>query len=353
MATSTELLNLDGVASRTEGARFELRDASGGVLGSITPTRIVSIDNRADGVLKRTVPQFVLAPSVAADINPLTDRVWPYWLLGDGSQYPLGQFLFATWSAQRTSYGLTASARLLDQGLILGQPIRYSFGVTRGTQVRDALAQLFDAAGIHTYNIDPSNGASVDNALAWPAGSSTTYAAIATQLCTLGGMTDWFFDNSGVCTVLRTPNLNNAATLLYDSGGRIIAGSAVEQADLLNSPNVYVAVDTANRAAPIVGTYTLPNSAPHSIANRGFAITKTIEAPGVGSSARAEQFAAAYAQSDPDTYQTVTFSGPPDPRHDTYDVIGYLGTNYQETAWRLRCAPGGPHEHTLTRAVYL
>jgi len=354
MATATELLDLaPGVALRSEGARFELRDSVGMILGAVTPRRVVSVENRADGALKRTLTNFVLTPDVEADVNPLTDRVWAYWKLSTGDEYPLGKFLFASWSATRTSYGLTASTRLLDQGVILGQSTAYSFGVSRGTLIRDALAAVFDAAGIHTYSIDASNTAVADSPLAWPAGKSTTYASIASTLCSLAGTTDWYFDNDGLLTVAAQPNLTLASTLVYDSGGRIIAGSAVEQNDLLNSPNRYVAVDSANRDAPVVGVYTLPADAPHSISNRGFAITRTVEAPGVGTTARAEAFAAAYAQNDPDAYETVTFSSPPDPRHDTYDVVEYLGTNYQETGWRLACAPGGPHEHTLRRAVYV
>lgn len=351
MATDDELLDLQGVASRTEGVRFELRNVAGSVLGSITPDRVVQVENRSDGVLKRTVTNFNLSPSVAADVNPLSDRVAGYWRLSSGTEYPLGVFLFASWAQNRRSDGLLASTRLLDQGITLAQAIPTSIGFSEGTLVTTAIRTVFEGAGIFTSSI-ASAVPVLSSPLAWPAG--TTWAKIASELCGLAGLSDWFFNNDGVLTVAALQDLSLATPdHVYAGGGRIIAGSLVEQNDLLDAPNRYIAIDTANRTQPIVGVYDLPNGAPNSFGVRGFRIARVIQAPGVNTPEAAAAYAQSYAQTDPKAYETVTFSSSPDPRHDTYDVVQYLGVNYQEISWRLRCAPGGPHEHTLKRVYYV
>lgn len=349
MPTSTELLDLDGIGQRTEGMRFELRDVEGVHLGSITPQRVVSIDNNTEGVLKRTIGNFVLPPNIAADVNMISDRVWPYWLLGDGSEYQLGIFLFAAAASQRRSYGLFSTTRLLDQGLVLGQPTPHTIGFNEGTYVTDAIATVFDLAGVHTYEI-ASSALVLSSPLAWPAGTQSTFAKIISELCAIAGLTDWFFSNAGVATVLAVPDLSTAApTLRYNAGGRIIAGSMVEENDLLAAPNRYIAIDTAAKDVPIVGQYDLPDDAPNSVVARGFPMVKIIEAPGVGTTDAALAYATAYAQTDPRSHKTVQFHSSPDPRHDTFDVVEYLGENYQELSWSLTGAPGGPHRHKIKR----
>jgi hypothetical protein len=348
MPTADELLDLSGIGQRTEGMRFELRDALGNYLGAVTPKSVVEINNSAAGVLKRTINNFVLPPNIAADVNMISDRVWPYWVLADGTQYQLGVMLFASAASTRRSFGLFTTAKLLDQGLILAQSPPHSIGFGEGTSVTDAIATVFGLAGFHSPEIDDSSA--VTGVMGWPAGSSTTFAKILSELCGIAGLSDWYFSNDGTPTVTALPDIATATpTSIYNAGGRIIAGSPVEENDLLSAPNRYIAIDTSATDTPVVGVFDLPDDAPNSIFNRTFPMTKVIEAPGVGTPAAAAAYAETFAQTDPRAIELVSFSSSPDPRHDTFDVVEYLGQNYQELAWSLTGAPGGPHHHKLKR----
>lgn len=353
MPSPDEILDLaPGVGQVEEGIRFELRSNVGGYLGEVNPKRVVTIENRSDSAIKRTISDFVLTPSDNAAVNPLTDRVWPYWRLGDGTEYQLGVMMFGAVANHRFSYGINAHGRLVDQGVILQQETDRDIGFPSGTKFSDALAYIFELAGIFNYSIAFGASATVHSPIAYPASSFTTYARIASDLCANAGLLDWYFSNQGVLSVVAPPNLSVVpAALVYSDGptGRILAGSAVESTDILDAPNRYKVIDSTAREFPVVGTYDLPNDAPNSIQQRKFAITRTFQAPGVGTNDAAAAYAEAIAQTDPKAYETVTFAGPPDPRHDTWSVLEYRTVNMQELAWRLVCAPGGPHEHTARR----
>lgn len=350
--TADAMLDLE-ILSRAEKVRFDLTDKTGKVIGAIHPVSAVTISNDAGSQIKRTMSGFQLAADEYADVNPLTDRVRPYWVLSTGDPYPLGVFLFAEASTQRWSYGRTLTATLVDQGLILAQEISESLGFDAGTTASAAITRTFEAAGIYSSTV-ATTAYTFGSPLAYPAGrGGATYAKILDELCTKAGYYPAYFDNNGTPTVRATETLADVtATLNYVDGGRITSGTIVESNDLLKAPNRFLVVDTAATTGDISYVYDIPEGAPHSFENRGFRITKTIEAPGVGDKVQAENVARAYYSNNPQAYETAVWSSPPDPRHDTFDVVNYRGVNYLELGWSLTCTPGGAHTHTASR-VYL
>jgi hypothetical protein len=355
VSAATDLLDLvPGVGHVEEGIRFELRSNVGGYMGEVNPQRVVAIENRSDSAIKRTISDFVLTPADNAAINPLTDRIWPYWRLSTGDEWQLGVLLFGAVANHRFSYGVNAYSRLVDQGVILQQETDRDVGFPSGTRFVDALAAVFDMAGVHTYSVPFGASATVLSPIAYPASTFTTWASIASDLCAKAGLLDWYFSNTGVLTVIEPPSLAAPALLKYNDGpaGRILAASAVESTDILDAPNRYKVIDSSARDYAVIGIYDLPNDAPNSIANRRYAITKTVQAPGVGTNDAAAAFAQALAQVDVKAYETVTWSSPPDPRHDTWSTVEYRTITMQELSWRLTCAPGGPMEHQARRVYY-
>lgn len=353
MSTTAELLDLDGVLSRSEKVRFDLVDKNGVVLGALHPQAPAQIDVDSSAQIKRRLSNVLISSDEYADVNPLADRVRPYWVLDNDDELPLGLFLFADTASQRYSYGRTMTATLVDQGLILTQELGSSLGFAAGTTGSAAISQTLEAAGIYNASI-ATTSYTLASPIAWPAGKTgTTYAKVLEELCLTAGYHSPYFDNTGTVTVRAATNLSTAtASYSYVDGGRIIAGSMVESNDLLNAPNRFLVVDTAATAAVVVYDYMIPETAPHAYETRGFYITKTIEAPGVGTADQARAVAEAHYTQTPQSYETVVFSSPADPRHDTFDVVNYRGTNYLETAWSLRLAPGGPMTHKASR-VYL
>lgn len=352
MATATEMLNLDTVSGRSEKIRFELTDRLGNATGALHPTLYTDIDNNTQGGIKRRLTNFELAADEADEVNVLSDRVIPYWVLSDGTEYQMGVFLWADTSRVRWGYGLPSHNTLVDQGIILSQPLLTTVSFSSGTRIVDAISTVATLLGITSTNI-PSNPATLGSSIAWPAGESNTYAKVVSDLCSLGGFYDWYFGNTGVFNVTEAQDPALAtATLEYLDGGRIVSGSPVESNDLLESANIYVVIDSSRTTAEVVGRYQIPDTAPNSYANRGFYIPKFIDLPGIGTSANAYLAARSAYQQSVKAYETITFTGPPDPRHDTFDTVNYRGTNYAELSWKLRCEPGGAMEHTIGR-VYL
>lgn len=353
MPTTAELLDLTNVSVRAESVAFELVDPAGAYLGELHPEAVAKIDNDASAQIKRRLTGLRIAASEVADVNPLSDRLRPFWLLSNGDRLPLGLFLFADASTQRFSFGTTLAGTCVDQGLILGQQLRSSIGFPADTAASTALQTVAEAAGIFTTSIAPS-GYGLGSPLAWPAGTGgVTYAKVMEDLCSVAGYHSPYFSNTGTLTIRQATDLAVATpTFLYRDGGRIATGSMNEATDLLTAPNAFLVIDTSATTGDVSSFWPIPDDAPHSFARRGFYITKVVEAPGVGSVEQAAAVAQAAYRQHPQAYESVTWSSPADPRHDTFDVVDFRGVTYLETSWSLTLAPGGPMTHQAVR-VYL
>ena len=352
MATATELLDLT-VLSRGEKVRFDIVDSASRLVGTVTPQRPVTIDNDSSQQIKRRMTNFVLSASDYASFNPLTHRVKAYWVLSSGNEYPLGVFMCADAQSARYSYGRTLSATFVDLGLLLSQQLAETLSFPDGTLATSVITQTLNAAGVFSVSAGASNY-TLGSPIAYPAGrGGTTYAKVLEDICSKAGYYAAYFDNTGVLQVRATQVVASVTpTLNYIDGGRIISQSITESNDLLTAPNRFTVIDTSATTGAVAYPYPIPATAPHSFENRGFYLTKVIEAPGVGDVGQARQVAQAYYTQNPQAYETVVWSSPADPRHDTFDVVNFRGTNYLETKWSLVCMPGGPMTHTASR-VYL
>ena len=77
--------------------------------------------------------------------------------------------------------------------------------------------------------------------------------------------------------------------------------------------------------------------------------THDIDAQGLADIAAANAAAEAAYLADQDALSFVSFTGTPDPRHDSFNVVSYDGINYLELSWSLELRPGGAHQHDLAR----
>ncbi len=345
---SNALLDLD-VTSRAEKVRFDVVDAAGRAIGELHPQRPCSIANDATGQIKRKLTGFVVTADEYSDVNPLADRVKPVWVLDDGTEWPLGTFLFAEASTATWSYGDVLTATLVDQGLILAQEIDQTVGFAAGTSAAQAIADVFSLAGFHTVAVS-AGSFTLGSPVAWPAGKSgTTYAKIIDDLCSKAGCHPAWFDNQGTPTVRQIVDVETA-TAGYDFRTRTTAGSITTSNDLLIAPNRYLAIDTSATTGDVSAVFDVPDTAPHSYANRGFRITQVVEAPGVGDVNQAYAAAQAAYTNSPVAYAQATWSSPADPRLDTFDVVRlWDDQNWLSVGWSLTLAPGGPMQHKATR----
>jgi hypothetical protein len=352
------------VGIRSETVRFELLDRFNSTLGELAVSRDESpqLSNDIDQSVRRKVDGVFVPPRplsdesamfYAEDLDTLSMRFRPWWVLGTGEEYPLGLFLFGDDSSATYSWGQPRSVTGVDQTIILDQPLEQSVGYETGWNITTAISAQAAAAGFgthqrHVESSDRTLGAPV----AWAAGRDTRLRVIE-DLCALVAFLPPYFDNNGTLTCRATPDLSNASSdFVYGFGvGAVVPGSIVSSSDILTAPNRYIALDTGATDTAIVGIYDIPDAAPNSYARTGFRRSKVIEIQGLTDLAAAEAAAAAAYATDSSTYTWLQFDSAADPRHDTVDIIDFDGALYRQQSWSLELRTGGQMHHDC-RGVY-
>lgn len=348
--TTDDLLGLINVGQRGESVRFELLDAALNHVADLHPIRTSAIEiaNDTSQDVKRSMSGLLIDHDEQGQIDEFVHRIRPVWVLENGATFPLGVFLFGDASRARTTKGLDLHGQLVDQCYILNQSDGVVVGYSAGTSIAAALRVEFGAAGITAFAVDDSS-VLLSAPIAWPADATRLERMKA--LCALGGYSDPYFDNLGVGRCVIIPDIALIDPVLkYGEDGNMIRDTLVESNNLLTAPNRYIVMSTSASNVPVVGIYNIPDSAPHSRARRGFVVSKTINTQGVVEPGQATVVAQQEAAKDASGFAFAEFTSAPNPRHDTYDPVEYLGENYLEVGWTLALAPGGDHKHKLRRA---
>jgi len=344
-----------GRGQRAASFRFELLDKQNSILGDLTvsSTPTPTVSNNINRAVKRGLSGLRLPPSVTAEVNTLNERVRPWLVMEDGTEWPLGVFLFADVSRSLANqaggfYNLTGEARwtegsCLDQLATVNQGSRGVTAYPAGTTVYDALLEQLDVAGIVEYDLDQSDSVIAQPKVWKPNEKRLT---IINDLCQLGGYFSLYFTNMGRGRLKRVRTLAATEVDTNYVDGMVYEETIVETDDLLDAPNVYVAVNSAFTDSPIWGEWAIPAEAPHSEQSRGFAVVKEIDVPGAESSNAAAEAAKAHGQADYSTYRWIDFTTPPDPKFDTFDVFGWLdGSVYRNQSWDMQLSEGGNMRH--------
>lgn len=349
MPITADLASLHGIGLRATSYRFDLLDNDEAVIGALHPVRDEGltpvITHDRSRLIMRDMTNLNLAPDETAHVNPLSDRVRPWMLLEDGSEHPLGVFIFAEASAPHYSYGRTLSSSLVDKSIILDQPLDHSVSVSAGWYVRPIILALFAEVDVDVA-VD-SSGVTFGGPMSWAAGTSRMQVIV--DLCTVAGYMPPFFHHTGVCHVHQfiDPD-DHDVDVSYGEGHNIYAASPVETNDLLRTPNRVVMVGNDANNTPVVGSYDVPAGSPFSFEVRGFRVVEVIQQQGLESNATAAAAARTYALTR-HVFEHVSFSGPPDPRHDGHTVVDYLGEHWLESQWSLPLTAHGPMTHTLQK----
>lgn len=361
MLTDEDLLNLPLFVGQVGCTfRFDVVDGGTGMnVGTVTPlsSSPPTLEHDTDSTISRRVQSFTLGVVDAAAINPLTDRIAITMVLGDAArtEFPLGRYMFADVTRARYSQGTILPGTLFDEMFIVDQPLQEGFNAL-DQPVDVAIKRLVDGLPIGEVYIDSVTQTSSNS---W--GSGTSRGTALTELATIGGLFKPWFNHRNELRAIRSfepgaqfPDID------LDDPPRVYRDSIAESDDLLSAPNRYVVVsnntggtfstdgEEEDPPAPVVGTYDVPSSAPHSIAQRGFVLPKVVEAQVTTATA-----ASIYARTlgrQRDVFERVELTTPPDPRHDGYQVVRWDGRLWLETGWSMQLFAGGAMRHTLRRA---
>lgn len=362
MPTATEWLDLDGLPLRQETFRFDVLDQSLTKIGELAVDQAPHITNDVNRPIRRTLDGLVVPPRslherdsalyFAEDVDAILHRVRPMHLLPDGTANPLGIFLWANKTKRVRTFGEALRGNLVDQCLVLEQRLIYGVGY-QSTNITTALTAEAAAAGFTGTRvaIDVTTVAAA-GANVWAAGRDTRLKVME-DLCLMAGFLVPYFDNDGILVCRSAPNLATAtATVTYGPGSRVVDDTIDESDDLLDAPNIYVAIDTAGQNGEVVGTFSVPASAPHSYANRGFYVPQFVDQQGLADVTAANAAAAAAYAQDSSTFKWRSFASPIDSRHDTFDIVeDENGDLWREQSWSMDLRAGGLMEHQL-RGIY-
>jgi hypothetical protein len=350
----------DALGQRAATFRYELINGVTGVhLGDVTPLRttIPVLTHNTQNTIVRSLTGIAFGKDDTASMNPITDRIVPYMVVGTPGgdlEFPLGRYMYDSTSQAVTTGGNLASNNLFDEMFIIDQQMSKGFAATsaqfaNNVSAQDAiirlLAPLVDA-GLIRYLIEDSP---LPAAGSWAAGTSR--ASVLSDLCKQGAYFQPWFDNDGILRIIRS---FDPADVLpdfdFDATRMVVRDTISYTNDLLSAPNQYVVIDNSGTTtSPIVGTYDVPSTAPHSLANRGFYVPKIFDIQAGGTITQANAMAATIAQQDI-VYERTSLSTAPDPRHDSYDVILWLEEKWMEIAWSMQMEEGGPTVRTLRKA---
>lgn len=347
--TVDPLLDLaPGVGRVASTFRWDLVNATGGVIGQIHPQRGASISNDTAASIYRTVRDLKLRQAEWQAINVFTDFVRPYMVLSDQTEWPLGLLSFASNPVVEGSVESTMSSSLVDLRFVLDQAIPFSYGLRDGALVYPAMVEVVELFGIINYEIADVGARIGGGPVTWP--PDATGLAILESLCQRAGLHPPYFNNNGTL-VLRTPlALQLGVGHVYDrSAGRIRRSSLTSTSNLLTAPNAFKVVSAGGGGNDVSATAYVDPTLPHSRENRGVVIRKVIRRQGLGDQAACLVVASSYARDSAAQYATREFSSVPDPRHDTFDVVEQDGEAWREVRWDMQMRPGGEHIHRLVK----
>jgi hypothetical protein len=343
--------------------RFDLiNGTSGENKGEITPIRGASLSHDTGRVIKR---QLTLGLGVrdTALVDPVQDRVLVAMVFPNGQEYPLGRYMFTDESDQIFTSGELSNVVLNDEMYLVDQAITQGFdGSTTslsstnpaatspaaspaGFAITSIIIALFNDLPVRIKN-EPSPFTSTQS---W--GIGTKRGSIIEDLALTG---DYFSPWFGNDTYLHFIRAFNPATQIpdldWDSGNQVMRASILRSSNILNAPNRFVVISNApsSKKEPTFAVANIPANAPHSFEKRGFIIADVRDISAV-STAQCAAIAANLAERQM-IFETTTITTAPDPRHDSYNVIRWQGSNWLELSWTMTLTEGAPMSHTLRRS---
>lgn len=347
------LLDLDpGIGNVRSSVRYELLDRTGALIGLVHPdvsSTVPMITNNAYGRWPRTLRNLTIPGYEANNVDTYTMRVRPVWMLEDGTEWPLGVFVWERPDRVYRSWDSPMSSTLVDLSYALDQSSPMSVGLSNGSIVTDVIKDLWVDAGFNDFEVQSSD-VTVGEAVGWP--SSTTWLDMITRLHEIVGYPPPWFTNEGKGISAPLPPLRDGQNVcryvIEGTASRVYEGTVTISPDQDNAGAVKVIGSGATKG-DVVGIAYVDPSLPWSRERRGFLTVKEIRRQGVSTTEQAETIAE--AELDMQTSGAVQFDSPPDPRQDTHNIMefGTVGDLYREISSTLTCAPAGPHSHTIVK----
>jgi hypothetical protein len=312
-------------------------------LGDINPIRNANLVHDTSRTIKRTL-RLSLGTADQAAVNPITDRVSVYMVFPDGTEYPLGRYMFTDNTRTKFTSGDLGQPVLTDEMFLVDQQITAGINGL-GLNVSQVIQEVLSGLPI-TYLMESAPFVCAE---AWGIGQHR--GSILESLTITGDLFSPWFDNNGVLRFIRTFNpANQVPDFDFDDGNLVLRSSIVENDDLLAAPNTFIVISNAaqDSTQPVVGRASVPPTAPNSVVNRGFEIANVQDLQ-LSDSAQAQAVAEGLVNRQA-IFERVSLSTAPDPRFDGYNVVHWQGSLWLSLAWSMTLVEGSPMNHLMRRA---
>lgn len=334
------------VGQRQATFRFEYWDGvTGEYMGVIHPLRNANLTHDTTRTIKREL-RLNLGAHDTAEVNPASARIKPFMVFPNGQEFPLGTYMFTDATREVFTSGKLGSMALYDEMFLVDQQISAGVsGYDTGTPIVELIQRTLEGVPVR-YTLEGSPFVSQQS---WAPG--TRRGQVLEDLCLTGAMfSPWFGNDSKLHFILAFDPIEEIPQFDFDAGSQVFRVGITEQDNLLTAPNKFVAVGMSNSAIALqsVGTASVPQSAPHSLKNRGFEILE-VETFNTSSPSQASAIAKNMMLRQT-LFETVTLTTALDPRHDSYDVIRWQGELWLELAWSMALTEGGGMNHSMRRA---
>ena len=333
---------------RRESFRLELLDANHETVGELHPQHGAEVTVQSGATVGRTLTGLVLDGADVDLFDPLTHRLRP-WMTVDGVSHSLGVFVPTISARHRTRLGDVLDVQGHDQGYRLAQTLDAAFGVDKGDTITDALNDLAVLAGVVSTDIVETD-TTLGTWLAWPPGSRVADAMAA--LCRLDGRTTPWFDAAGTMRIGHLPYVgaDRPAKVWEQGTASEIGDDAVEVDDQWNRATEWCVIGKS-ADANLAGRYRLPDSHPLSEAARGYRVVRTIDVPGVSTTAQCRDRARDAAQRDSRVHRSIDLSVQPDPALEQHDICTYRDRDYLLASFTIPLSVGAASRVTLRESL--
>lgn len=334
------------VGQRQASFRFLRTDGvTGEDLGYIHPLRGASLTHDTTRTIKRQL-SLSLGEEDTAAINPIRDRITVAMIFPNGATYPLGKYMFTDSTRQVFTSGKLGQMALNDEMFLVDQSISTGFNAFQSsatTAIVDILEPLPVSLAIEASPFTTTQS--------WGIGSGR--GSILEALSVTGDyFSPWFGNDQKIHFIRSFDPATKIPEFDWDEGNQVLRAGITETDDLLTAPNKFVVIsNTASDATnAVVGIASVPPTAPHSLANRGFEIlqqedlqlTNVDQAQAVANNLANRQT----------IFERVSLTTAPDPRHDSYNVVRWQGDLWLELAWSMALTEGGGMNHLLRKAYH-
>lgn len=315
-------------------------------LGELNPLRTAQLSHDTTRTIKRQLT-LTLGQQDTADINTLAERVDVDMVFGDGTTYPLGEYMYTAQSRQVFTTGRTSNVTLYDEMFRVDQPIVLGINGS-GKVAQYIIERALSDVGAIDLRIQGVTG-QLPLAGAWAAG--THRGQVLEEAAVAGGyFSPWFGNDKAMHFIQAFDPAEQLPDFDFDSTNKVLRSGIVETDNLLTAPNRFVVISNApdDATLPVIGTYDVPNTAPNSIANRGFVISDVRNLQ-IATVAAATVMARNIGIRNT-IFETTNLVTVPDPRHDSYNTVFWQGAVWLELGWSMNLVEGGTMNHVLRKA---